>query len=107
MGEFIMFNKHTDFEIAAVSSVMAIAADVYWLVNDVIHAGRFDHYLTAIGLVSAGVIMGVAWYKHARTGKKPVQGIEDIDYRIALALAKKGFSDHVCRERAIRHRRSH
>lgn len=97
--------KLTDFEYAAIGSAVAVIADLNWLAWDVIHAGRWDHAFTSTGLVLSLIYTIYSIYKHRKTGSKPVQGPDDIDYRIALYMRKQKFEQYCSKERAHNHRR--
>jgi len=80
--------KFTDFELAAASSAGALAGDLFWLANDIIHAGRFDHCVTAAVLLVGCVFCVYSVIVHKKTGSKPVQHTDDIAYHVHLALLK-------------------
>ncbi len=93
--------KLTDFELAAVGSGAAVVADLHWLAADIIHAGRYDHIITAAGLLAS--LGYVVWsiYRHRQTGSKPVQSVDDIDYRVKLSILKYNFKKYESKEQAI------
>jgi hypothetical protein len=95
--------KLTDFEYGVVGSVVAIVADLNWIAFDLIHNGRVDHLFTGAGLAFGLYYSIKAWKQHAKTGKKPVQSNEDIDYRIALYMQTLNFKRMCDKEKLINH----
>ncbi len=109
--------KFTDFHWAAISALpcilgdfIASGTDIAWAFEDFAHAPEHIYLLkiaaalgTTLPLFTLSV--GILIYSiivHNRTGKKPVQSSEDIDYRISLAFAKHKFSKLCAKEKAIR-----
>lgn len=97
-----MKRKLTDFELATIGSVGAVVADLFWLANDVIHSGRWDHLGTAIGLTASAAFCIWGWIRHRKTGNKPVQSKDDIYYAIDLYMRRDKFKKHCAKERLIR-----
>lgn len=97
-----MPTKLTDFELAAGSSALALIGDTYWLVNDIVHAGRFDHMITGTILLIGLAVLAYSLIVHHKTGAKPVQSHDDIDYRIELYMAKKSFAAHALKEKCLK-----
>ena len=95
----------TDFELAAIGSIGAVVADLHWLIQDIVHAGRFDHVITFVGLALAGAYGIWGWIRHKKTGAKPVESIDDIDYRIKLYMAKNNFHKYCAKEKALKYLR--
>jgi len=110
--------KLTDFELAGLSTVpgllgglIASVTDIWWAFQDFHHTG-LDHLMpVAFGLsvtiplfLISGIILWKAINKHRSTGKKVVQSIDDIDYRIALYIKSDKFKTHIIKEKAIHHK---
>lgn len=101
----------TDFQIAAysaavalLSGVGAIIVDIAWAFSDFFHAPAPHHMPVAIGLgitiipaIVSLVLLVKALKRHNETGRKPVQGPDDIDLRVKLALMKYQLEEkHSC-----------
>lgn len=112
--------KLTDFQIAALSAVPGIiggagasAVDIWWAAQDYALTG-LDHLptvmyglgITLIAFVISTALLIWAWKRHKDTGEKPIQSKDDIDYRVALAIAKQNMKILCAKEKAIRRRRA-
>ena len=89
-----MFKVLTDFEISLISGATAIIADLGWLVCDIIHHGRWDHFVTFVGLSSALYLAYRAYKRHAKTGKKMVRSQAEFEKRIEMYLHRRQL-DHL------------
>ena len=111
----------TDFELAALSAIpcilgdfIASGTDIYWAFQDFFHSGLPHLMPVAASLATTLPLFAVSVYiliksviKHRKTGSKPVQSNDDIDYRIALYLQRKGFKEHCVKAKVIEHRKNH
>ncbi len=102
-----MRKKFTDFELALAGAATVILADLTWLVFDMVNTFRADHILILVGIGVGFSLTAFAWNRHIKTGKKPVQSLDDIDYRIELMLQKVKFHQHEMKEKVLRHKRHH
>lgn len=93
--------KLTDFELAAVGSGIAVIADIHWLIQDYVHAGRLDHIGTSVGLTISFVYIVWSVIRHKKTGAKLVQSADDIDYRVQLSLLRNNFKRYCVLEQSI------
>jgi len=109
--------KLTDFQLAAVASIpsliggfIASTVDIWWAAVEFNISG-LDHLpVVIVGLVLSLVaflvtlpILFVALKRHKETGKKPVQGTDDIDYRIDLYMRKEAMRKLETKARVAKH----
>ena len=99
--------KLTDFELAVIGSVLAIVTDIHWVTWDIVHAARIDHFFTFTGLALGTLLTIWAWIRHRKTGSKPVQSNDDIDYRIELYLRGNSFKKLCDKEVALSYLADH
>ena len=61
----------SDFELAAGGGIIALIADVCWLIHDILMNGFTIYYtLVGIGLVIGILITGSAWIRHIKRKKQ-------------------------------------